>query len=214
MSDTLVAAPEVEDISTPTLVEPDGFAELHNEQVIRNPEPTPEPVEFEPDIVDILEPKEEHNHVTLTFGGHTTTYIQKPLTFFTRAEFFRVLGENIDKAMAGEDGLTVNALFGAGPTSLSDFSASDFGDLDSFMGLVAKVSAYAEDFLKDCYVVWLGVPRGEREWAKAALDNLGDDEAINIIETFIDQNWLAIERFFTEAVPALAQRVQSRRKKS
>lgn len=168
----------------------------------------------EVDVLHVLEPREEHRPCVLVYSGASRSYIQKPLSYFRKMEFFGVVGSTIDTAMEGDDGLTVNALFGANtPTSVGDLSAADFGDLDSFMALVAKVAHYAPEFLKDCYVVWLDVPKSERAWAREALDYIDDDEGQEIIETFVDQNWEAIERFFNERLPALGQRVQARRKK-
>lgn len=165
------------------------------------------------DVLNVLEPRSEHRPCTLVYGGATTSYTQRPLSYFKKMEFFGLVGSTIDKAMEGDDGLTVNALFGTTPTSVGDLTSADFGDLDSFMALVAKVAHYAPDFLKECYLIWLDVPKKERAWAREALDLIDDDEGQEIIETFVDQNWEAIERFFTERLQALGQRVQARRKK-
>jgi hypothetical protein len=124
-----------------------------------------------------------------------------------------LVGRTLDEAMSGEDGLTVNSIFGSDtPTTVGELSATDFGDLDSFLALAAKVANYAPEFLRDCYIIWLDVPKRERPWAREALENLDDDEGINIIEVFIDQNWKAIERFFTERIRDLANRVANQRK--
>jgi hypothetical protein len=170
--------------------------------------------EPEVDVIDVLEPRVENRVVTLTYAGASQNYVQKPLSYFRKMQFFELVGETIDLAIgSGDDGLTVNSLLGSGPTSVSDLAASDFADLDGFLSLASKIMRYAPDFLKDCYLIWLNVPKNERAWAREALDEIDDEEGIAVIETFIDQNWDAIERFFVELVPALARRVQARRQK-
>lgn len=168
---------------------------------------TEEPQDETPDVLDILEPKEEPKTWTLEFQGMTQAYIQKPLSYFAKMEFFGLVGRTLDEAMEGEDGLKVNSLLD------SNISSTNFQDIDSFLALAVKIAAYSEDFLKDCYVIWLGVPKVERAWAREALNNLTDEEGEEIIQVFIDQNWNAIERFFTEGVSGLVRRVQARRKK-
>jgi hypothetical protein len=176
-------------------------------------EPAAEEKKDEPDVLEVLEPSVEPVEVTLVHAGHERVYIQGPLSYFRKMEFFGLVGKTIDHAMEGEDGLTVNSLFGSTPTSVGDLSMGDFADLDSFMSLVAKIAAYSEDFLKQCYLVWLNVPKTERSWAREALDSLSDDDGEEIIARFVDQNWEALERFFTERLPRLGKRVAARRKK-
>jgi hypothetical protein len=166
-----------------------------------------------PDVVHILEPRYEQAEVILRNNGHAQKYVQKPMSYFGKMEFMSLVGRTLDEAMKGEDGLRVNSLFESTPSSVSDLNAGDFEDLDSFLGLVSKVARYAPDFLKDCYLIWLSVPKSQRVWAREALDNLGDDEGVEIIERFIDQNWEALEHFFTVQVSRVMRRVAERRKK-
>jgi hypothetical protein len=164
-------------------------------------------------VVHILEPRYEQAEVILRNNGHAQKYVQKPMSYFGKMEFMSLVGRTLDEAMKGEDGLRVNSLFESTPSSVSDLNAGDFEDLDSFLGLVSKVARYAPDFLKDCYLIWLSVPKSQRVWAREALDNLGDDEGVEIIERFIDQNWEALEHFFTVQVSRVMRRVAERRKK-
>lgn len=196
--DQAISNPDVEEVSAP-LGEPVAVAE---------------PVEEKEDVLHAIVPNDEPKEVVLTLDGADRTYVQAPLKYFRKMEFFGLVGRTIDEAMSGEDGLTVNSIFGANtPTSVGELAASDFGDLDSFLALVAKIANYAPDFLKDCYVIWLDVPKRERVWAREALDNLEDEAGLAIIETFIDQNWDSIERFFTERIRSVANRVSNLRKK-
>lgn len=165
------------------------------------------------DVLDTLEPRVEPRDVILKYGDLEITYLQKPLTYFRKMEFFGLLGRTLDSAMSGDDGLTVNEIFGTGATTVTDMANMGLGNLDGFMAAAAKVASYAPDFFKEAYIILLNVPKQERPWAREALESLEDEEGELILETFIDQNWEAIERFFTERVPALVKRVQARRKK-
>src|ERR1044072_7212406 len=118
----------------------------------------------EPDVLEILEPQTEPREVKLSYGGRDATYLQKPLAYFRKMEFFSLLGRTIDVAMEGDDGLRVNTLLGALPSSVTDIA-----DLDSFLSLVAKIASYAPDFLKESYLLWLDLPKSERAWARDAL---------------------------------------------
>lgn len=203
----------LEKISPEPVKDDDTAPEPDIDQVEEVVEDTTDEKVEEEDVLHILEPRSEHRPCVLVYAGASRSYVQKPLTYFRKMEFFGLVGATIDKAMEGDDGLTVNALFGTTPTSVGDLTSADFGDLDSFMALVSKVAHYAPDFLKNCYVIWLDVPKAERAWAAEALDYIDDDEGQEIIETFVDQNWEALERFFTERLPALGRRVQNLRKK-
>lgn len=164
------------------------------------------------DVLHILEPRYEHAVIALSFEGKDKDYIQKPLTLFGKMQFFQHVGRTLDEAMKGENGLNVNSIFGADAT-VGELNAQDFGDLDSFLNLVSKIAGYAPDFLKECFLIWLRVPKGEREWAYNALDEIDDETGFEIVERFIDQNWEAIDRFFSEQVPGLFRRVTERRNK-
>lgn len=171
--------------------------------------------EDEEDILHILEPRHEPAEIILVHNGHTRRYLQKPLSYFNKMEFMGLVGKTLDAAMKGDGGLSVNNLFDSGPTptSMSDLTAGDFADLDSFLSLVSKIAGYAPDFLKECYLIWLSVPKAERAWARDALDTITDEQGFEIIERFIDQNWEALEGFFLEQVPKLFRRVASHRNK-
>lgn len=207
---------KVSDITPDIEVNDEELERVHKESdvvVEEAPEVVDEKVEEKEDILHIIEPKHEPVDVVLSFGGHTRTYTQKPLTYFKKMEFFQLVGRTLDEAMKGDDGLNVNSIFG-GPQSVTDLSTEDFADLDSFLNMVAKIARYAPEFLKECYLVWLGIPKAERVWAREALDEIDEEIGFEIIERFIDQNWEALEGFFSERVPSLLQRVAKHRKSS
>lgn len=154
-------------------------------------------------IVDLLKPKTDPQKVTLKYEDQEAEYIQKPLSYFGKLEFFSTLAEAVDIAM--QTGLSVNGLVGGG------IGAEDLTSTDSFMLAIAKLMRYAPDVLKDSYCIFLDVPFADRPWAKQAMDNLSDEEGIAIIETFIDQNYEAIENFFRERIAKVVKRVNQNR---
>lgn len=202
---------------TPEIVEDDGsLSAPENDPLFKGHlegGDTKEPVEEQEDVINILEPRDEHAEIHLHYNGQGATYIQKPLTYFGKMEFMNLVGRTLDEAMKGEDGLRINSLFETTPTDVSELSSKDFADLDSFLGLVSKIARYAPEFLKESYLIWLSVPKKERAWAREALDNLEDEQGIEIVERFIDQNWEALESFFGVQIGRLFKRVADRRKK-
>jgi hypothetical protein len=166
-------------------------------------QPEEQPVE---DVIDILKPKAQPKE--WTFGppdnpDNQRTYIQRPLSYFGKMQFFALVGEVIDKALAGDNGLRLGSFFegpriGAGGM----ISMSDFSDAETFLQAVAKLLVYAPDFLERCYCIWLSVPDFERPWAREMMSRtadeggLSDDDGIEIVEIFLDQNWESIDGFF------------------
>ena len=79
---------------------------------------------------------------------------------------------------------------------------------------------YAPDFLVECYAIWLDVPMQERGWFRRVLNQsydpdrnrwgITDEQGIEMVEVFIDQNYRDIREFFSGKLPALARRVQAR----
>jgi hypothetical protein len=187
-------------------IDEDNPQPLEEDQPVPAPDTGTDNKKEAENVLEVLESKTEPVDVTLEYNGATATYTQKPLTYFRKMEFFSLVGETLDEAMEGENGLTVNSLLGG------DIGATDFSDLDSFMALVAKIAHYVPNFLKDAYIVILNIPKAERKWAREALDNLNDEEGLDIAERFVDQNWESINSFFRERLPALIQKVQDKQK--
>lgn len=218
---TLPAGPQVSGDQR----ENDRLAESGADQA---PEPVAAPVEEETpaepakDVLNTLRPRAEQRTWTITDPATegrvetTRTYVQKPLSYFGKMEFFGLVGEVIDKAVSGENGLRISSLFDV-PGRGGALSASDFRDADTFVQAVGKLLTYAPDFLQKCYCIWWSVPEYERPWVIDVISRspdeggLTDDEGIEAIEIFIDQNWEALEGFFRDKISTLRDRVQTRR---
>jgi hypothetical protein len=165
--------------------------------------------------VDILIPKAKS--VTWQIGpeGMRREYVQRPLSFIAKMQWFSLVGEVLDKALSGPEGMSLNSLFNA-PGREGQLSMTDFRDADTFVQAVGKLLAVAPDFLVRSYSIWLNVPDYERDLVAEIMalppdeGGLTDDQGMEIIETFIDQNYEALDRFFRERIGSLQKRVQAR----
>jgi hypothetical protein len=168
------------------------------------------------DSTEILEPSAQLRTIHLGVEPNVKTYVQKPLSFFGKMEIFSVLGGALDKAMSGDDGLSLNELLN-GPGELGgSVTAENFRDADTFVKAIGKLLQYAPDLFLDLYVVILAVPRGEREVVKEQMRHneedggLSDDDGFGILETFIDQNWDVMADFFGARIQPLIEKVSNK----
>jgi hypothetical protein len=160
---------------------------------------------------EVLEPTVEHRTVSFGEEPYDFTFVQKPLSFFGKMEIFSVLGNALDKAMSGPDGLSLSELLD-GPRPTGDaLTVENFRDADAFVKAITKLVLYAPELFLDLYAVILSVPRGQRVIVKEVMEQeLSDEEGIKILETFIDQNWDVMVDFFTVQIRPLIQKVSSK----
>jgi hypothetical protein len=144
-----------------------------------------------------------------------TEYVQRPLSYLAKMEFFSLLAMTIDKAMQGDNALTISGMLSqVGFTREGRLTLDDLRDADVFVNGISKLLIFSPDFLADSYCIWLAIPHGDRPWAKTMLGRpedeggLSDDQGFQIIETFLDQNADALESFFVERIPRIAKRAR------
>lgn len=171
------------------------------------PKKATEQVEEQKELLDVIEPDKSHQTWTIGVAPNVFTYTQKPLSYFAKMEFYALLADALDKAMDGDEKISISGMIAAGDLS--------FQDPDSFMRILVKLVRFVPDFFEEAYCIFLAVPRGDRhlikELMRAPVDEGGisDDDGLMIVQTFIDQNLDAIEEFFTGRVPKLGKRVRS-----
>jgi hypothetical protein len=200
--------PSAEADLDPTKVSDENFTEEPDED-----EKPPE------DIVDVLKPKAEIKIWQIGKGDYSREYAQRPLSFIKKMQWFSLVGEVLDKALSGDNAMSLNSLFSA-PSGgrAGGLSMADFRDADTFVQAVGKLLVHAPNFLIHSYCIWLNVPDYETEIAVEIMKmspeegGLSDKQGIEIIEIFIDQNYEALERFFREDLGGLQRRVAARRK--
>ena len=166
------------------------------------------------DILDTIEPKADPR--TWTFGppDMERTYVQKPLSFIAKMQWFSLVGDVLDRALSGDGAMSINSLFSApGNARPGALRAEDFRDADTFVQAVGKLLTVAPDFLVRSYMIWLNVPDYERELVGQMMElppdegGLTDDQGMEIIETFLDQNYDALVSFFGERLTKIQARV-------
>jgi hypothetical protein len=134
-------------------------------------------------------------------------YEQVPLSFFGKIELFSVLANAIEKALA--DGAIISELLGDLPNA-SAMSAGDLSDSDVFVRAIAKVMKYAPETLQEIFAISLKIKRNERALFFSNLEDISDEQAMRILNHFLDQNWDAIMDFFKEQVKPLIANVSEK----
>lgn len=189
----------------------DAAAELENEE-----KAIVEEVKEE-DVLEVLVPKAEPKVWQIGPEDYRREYVQRPLSFIGKMQWFALVGDVLDKAMSGPNGLNLGNLFTA-PDNVGNLRPEDFREADTFVQAIGKLLAVAPDFLVKSYCIWLNVPDYEKDMMEEIMKlspdqgGLTDDQGIEIIEVFIDQNYEALDVFFREKFRGLVNRVQARAK--
>jgi len=206
-------------METPTTTEPViereiSLAEANNDQSPPQEPPAPK----HEDVLDILKPKAEPKKWVIGVDPYQREYTQAPLSFIGKMQWFALVGDVLEKAMSGDNALSMNNLLSAPQGRDEALTMEDFRDADTFIQAVGKLLVYAPTFMQDSFCIWLGVPEYDRSTVKdimqmpVAEGGLSDDDGLEMIEIFIDQNYEAIDGFFREKLAGLRDRVQARQK--
>lgn len=147
--------------------------------------------------LETLEPNVTPKVWTLNDGvNEPKTYVQKQLSFFGKIEFFSLIGDAVDNLSTEERPLNLQELFGGEATT------------DTFVAVIARVAGEAPETLQEAFCIWLGVPKGERTWAKWVMDEqFTDEDGFEIIEIFVDQNADQLKDFFGEKGQGLVKKI-------
>lgn len=130
----------------------------------------------------------------IPYGDQQLEYVQTPLLFFEKGEFFGIVMQTLDQALErGFDLEGIAKLFG--PNVLEDFRAGNLdisqisGGFENLLTLFTRVFALVPDKLPEAYTIMLGAPPERREQLAAVLrTSLTDELGFGILDTFIDQN--------------------------
>jgi hypothetical protein len=139
-----------------------------------------------------LRPKAKTWHIP--YAGQELEYVQTPLSFFEKGEFFGIVMQTLDEALErGFDLEGIAKLFG--PNVLEDFRAGQLdvsqisGGFENLLTLFTRVFALVPDKLPEAYTIMLGAPPERREQLAGILrTSLTDDIGFGILDTFIEQN--------------------------
>jgi hypothetical protein len=165
--------------------------------------------------IETIEPSAQWRDQKIGVEPNVFVYTQKPLSFFQKMEVFAVLGSALDKAISGPSGLNVEDLMGVRERG-ADLTERDYADAQVFLKAIARLVQYAPDLLADLYVILLSVPRQERVFVQSMMElpedegGLSDEDGLQILETFVDQNWDVMVDFFKERITPLFQKISQK----
>lgn len=164
--------------------------------------------EVEVDPVDTLVPDTQTYYYTFGEGDSAITLTQKPLSFFGKMEFFSVMGKAIEKVLS--EGVSISEILDT-PDPDQPLSSNSLAEADSFVKAIATAVQYAPEILEDLYCVILGVPRSERVYVKLVLErDMTDDDGVDILERFVDQNVSVMVSFFAERILPLVSKITAK----
>jgi hypothetical protein len=155
-------------------------------------------------------------------NGVIRTYIQQELSVLGFAQWTGLVGEFLDKAMSGENALTLNAILSPPqlPQPGQRLTIQSFQDADVFVHAIGKLVQFAPDFVGKSVCIWLDVPDYEWDLVRAlmrqspASGGMSHDMFQEILEIFIDQNYAEINRFFRVRQQQIRARWQARAKEA
>lgn len=160
------------------------------------------------EAVETIEPVAVEKTVVLGEGENAITFVQKPLSFFGKIEFLSIAGKAVEKVLS--DGGSLSEILDV-PDYDSGAVLSGPSDADVFVKAISKVIQSAPELLVDLYCVILAVPRAQRGYVSLRLeDDLTDAQGVEILETFVDQNWEIMTNFFKEKAMPLFQKVATK----
>lgn len=160
--------------------------------------------------LDKIVPQAEPKTVILLNHGQEIKLVQKPLGFFQKLDLFSYLGDAVDLATSGKDGLSISSVLGdftRGPNQ-----APQGLNPDVLVQGVAKLAQYVPNVIQQSFCIILNVPKEDREAIIEIMSRpkdeggLSDDDAIGIIETFFDQNADEVKDFFDGKLRRLSER--------
>jgi hypothetical protein len=146
------------------------------------------------------------------YAGFERTYVQQKLSFFGKLEFIRLASRAINKAMGkGEDGEAVD--LGA----LMNGFGGEGTQAEMFIMAVTRLAEFAPEIIKDIYMISLNVPAHERPVVAAIFDEpydedtetggLSDEDGIEILKTFVEQNGRVMRDFFLTEMPKIGSQI-------
>lgn len=166
----------------------------------------PEAMEESDEILETLAATEVYYEIGA--GDDRIVLVQKPLSFFGKIEFFSVVGKAVQKILI--DGGSLSELLDTPDFDPTVPLASSVSDADVFVKALSRIVEAAPELLKDLYLVILAVPKGQRDYYALRLEELTDEQGMQILDVFVDQNWEVLTSFFTEKMLPLYNKISQK----
>jgi hypothetical protein len=170
-------------------------------------EETPHPGE----VLDKLVSPRKDVLVEFGKGDYAQAWVQKPLSFFNKMDFFACVGKALDNAL--KSGLSVDVLIEAA----DGVDIDDDMKADAFAQAIVKLVQEAPEVLPELFCIVLGVPRSKREATKVIMElpedegGISDEQGFEIIDTFVEQNGALMRDFFRDRIAPRIQKMRNRR---
>lgn len=173
------------------------------------------------DLAEILVPKREHKawifedkrevfnqetgepHIQVVWRQR---YVQRPLSYFGKLDFLKLISGTVRDLMNGPDGVSVGQLMdmigGADTIQRLADPERDKEEATIIAQSFTRLGLEAPELVLDAYMIFLAVPRDEREQVReimqrpVELGGLTDEDGIEILEIFVDQNVEVVRDFF------------------
>lgn len=172
--------------------------------------------------LDALEPRVQKTEFLFEGeGGLSLVYTLRPLSYFGKMELISVLGDALNRAMRGPDGVRLSDIINAMPDKGEEdsprfnlFNASGMETMEPMVASVAKLVTFFPELIKEIYCLALGIPRMERTLAIMLMDRpveeggLSDDDGLEILEGFVSINGEVLRSFFADKVMPMLERVR------
>lgn len=168
--------------------------------------------------LEVLAPKTGAKKWAIGSETMTREYVQRELSVVGKVQWFSLVGEALDDMLSGDNRLSLNSLLTPPEIKPGQPVMQQFADADTFVHAVGKLLSLSPEFMTKSICIWLNVPDYEWDLVEQLMKmspedgGLSDDDFEEIVAVFLDQNYVAIERFFTERFPRLRNRLQARRK--
>lgn len=196
---------------------PQNFDQAPPPQPVSNAEQAEEQRRIAQEDLEALAPKIQAREWRIgPPGDRQLTYVQEELSVIGEIQWFALLGDFLDKAMSGDNAVSLSALMSPPQRGGQEYRVQDLQDADTFVHALGKLVAFAPEFMEKSICIWLSVPDYEwdllRDYMKMSPSKGGmsHDMFEEILATFIDQNYAAIDRFFRERFGRLRARYQAR----
>lgn len=179
--------------------------------------PSEQPPQKQDSDLEILAPAVSAKEWKFGPEGNEQTYIQRELSVISKAQWFGLIGEIVDKSLGGENSFSLNSLLSPPENVRPDqLRMQDFREADTFVHAIGKLMMFSPEFLEKSVCIWLSVPDYEWDFVRAvirqspAIGGLSDDQAEEMLSVFIDQNLPAITTFFRDRFGRIRDRVRAR----
>lgn len=138
--------------------------------------------------------------------GDKKEFIQQELGYMAKLRFFRLVSGTL-RIAAERDGNSVSDTV-SGVIEGNELSVDSFGG-SGFLETILYLVELSPDFMENLYVLSLNVKPKDDKWVREAFETLNEDEGLDILELFVEQNGKSIKNFFVKRLRGVGQKIQA-----